>query len=199
MGLKENVDALKQELSTEEQFLESVIKAEGFFKKYKKALIAAAVILVAGVVIYLAADYIKNRDLIQANQALAALEKNPADTKAQKLLEEKNQALYEMYLFSVAAKSGKADALTKLAQREKDPVLRDLAEYQSASLKEDAKGLDAYSQKQEALLKEVAILDEAFLLFSEGKNDEARKRLGLIPLTSQLQGVAQSFTHYQTR
>ncbi len=196
MGLKENVDALKQELSTEEQFLESVIKAEGFFKKYKKALIAAAVILVAGVVIYLAADYIKNRDLIQANQALAALEKNPADTKAQKLLEEKNQALYEMYLFSVAAKSGKADALTKLAQREKDPVLRDLAEYQSASLKEDVKGLDAYSQKQEALLKEVAVLDEAFLLFSEGKNDEARKRLGLIPLTSQLQGVAQSFTHY---
>ena len=196
MGLKENVDALKQELSTEEQFLESVIKAEGFFKKYKKALIAAATVIVVALLIYLSVDYIKNRNLVQANQALAVLEKNPSDANALKTLKEKDEALYEMFQFSVAAGSGKADQLAKVAQTSKDPILRDLAEYQSASLKEDAKGLESYSQKQEALLREVALLDEAFLLFSEGKNDAARKRLEMIPLTSQLQGIVQSFAHY---
>ncbi len=196
MGLKENVDALKQELSTEEQFLESVIKAEGFFKKYKKLLIAAAAILIAAILIYLSVDYIKNRDLVQANQALAALQQNPGDAKALKQLREKNEALYELFQFSVAAKSGKAEQLADLAGKSKDSVLSDLAEYQSASLKEDTKGLDSYSERQEALLREIAVLDEAFLLFNEGKNDEARKRLAMIPVTSQLQGVVQSFTHY---
>lgn len=196
LGLKENVDALKQELSTEEQFLESVIKAEGFFKKYKTALIAALVTVVAAIVIYLAIDYIHNRDLAQSNQALAALLQNPADEKALKLLREKNEALYEVYRFSVAAGSMKAEQLAELAGKSKDPVLRDLATYQANVLKESAEGLDAYSRKQDALLKEVAILDEAYLFFSQGKNDEARKRLAQIPLTSQLQGIVQSFAHY---
>ncbi len=197
MGLKENVEALKQELSTEEQFLESVIKAEGFFKKYKKLLIGGAVVLVTGVVAYLTLDYIKNRDLVLANQALATLQKSPDNPEALKTLQNKNEALYELFRFHQAIDSAKEAQIDAMAKEAKDSVLRDLASYQSASLQEDMPKLDAYAQRQDALLKELAILDEAFLLFSNGKSDEARAKLAQIPLTSQLYGIVQSFSHYQ--
>ncbi|WNY98242.1 hypothetical protein SUSP_000660 [Sulfurospirillum sp. 'SP'] len=36
MGLKENIKAVKEEISTEEQFLEGMIKSERFFNRNKK-------------------------------------------------------------------------------------------------------------------------------------------------------------------
>ncbi len=196
LGLKENVEALKQELSAEEQFLESVIKAEGFFKKYKKLLIAGALLLVTTIVVYLTMDYIKKRDLVLANEALATLEKNPNNPEALKMLENKDPALYELFRFHVAAESGKTAKLDIAAKESRDPVLKDLATYQAASLKAEHERLAAYAQKQEALLKELAILDDAFLLFSEGKSDEAKTKLAQIPVTSPLYAIVQRYAHY---
>lgn len=197
MGLKENVEAIKNELSAEEQFLESVIKAEGFFKKYKKVLIAAAVVAVVGTITYLTVDYLKNRDLLLANQALASLEKNPDDAAARKVLQAKNPALYEMFIFHRAVESGEAAKIEAASKSVKDPVLKDMGTYQSAALNEDEKALHQYSQKQDALLRELAILDDAFLLFESGQTAEAKKRLAQIPMTSQLYTIVQSFSHYQ--
>jgi len=36
LSLKENIEAIKEELTVEEKFLESVIKTESFYKKNKK-------------------------------------------------------------------------------------------------------------------------------------------------------------------
>lgn len=197
MGLKENVEAIKNELSAEEQFLESVIKAEGFFKKYKKVLIAVAVVAVVGTITYLTVDYLKNRDLLLANQALATLEKNPDDAAARKVLQAKNPTLYEMFIFHRAVESGEAAKIEATSKSVKDPVLKDMGTYQSAALNEDEKALHQYSQKQDALLRELAILDDAFLLFESGQTAEAKKRLAQIPMTSQLYTIVQSFSHYQ--
>ena len=197
LGLKENVEALKQELSTEEQFLESVIKAEGFFKKYKKLLIGAAIAVVLAVAAYLTMDYIKNRDLQMANKALAVLQQNPEDQKALAQLKDKNPSLYALFAFSQAVKSGDAQKITEVQKTLKDPVLKDLASFQSASLTENAQQLGAYGQKQEALLKELAILDEAFLLFQKGENEKAREVLKKISPTSGLFQIVQNFMHYQ--
>ncbi|RUM68483.1 MAG: hypothetical protein DSZ05_01005 [Sulfurospirillum sp.] len=197
MGLKENVEAIKQELSTEEQFLESVIKAEGFFKKYKKLLIALGTLLVVGFLAYAAMEYIKNRDLQQANQALALLQSNPEDQAALDTLKSKKPELYELYIFSQAVKSSDVAKLQKVEKELKDPVLKDLATFQSAALSQDSEGLQGYAEKQGAMLREVSILDDAFLLFEEGKNKEAREMLKQIPVTSSLYQVVQNFMHYQ--
>ncbi len=196
MGLKENVEAIKKELSAEEQFLESVIKAEGFFKKYKKHLIAAASIIVLAIGVYLINDFIKNRDLRLSNEAFLTLQKEPSNKEALGVLQSKNPALFTLYKFSQAIKTGKTDEIEKLKNEIKEPILRDLSLYQSGSLSEDVKTLRGYTQKQNALLRELAILDEAFLLFEEGKSDDARASLQKIPVTSSLYSLAQSFSHY---
>ena len=197
MGLKENVEAIKQELSTEEQFLESVIKAEGFFKKYKKLLIALTAVIVVAALAYGVTDYIKNKNLREANEALAALQANPKDSAALDTLKSKNPALYALFSFSQAVKSNDVKKLEEIEKSLKDPVLKDLAAFQSASLKEDEKALTAYAQKQDAMLREIAVLDDAFLLFQQGKSKEAREMLNQIPVTSTLYQVVQSFMHYQ--
>ncbi len=197
MGLKENVEAIKKELSAEEQFLESVIKAEGFFKKYKKALIAVGVAVVLAVSFYLISDFIKNRDLRLSNEAFLALQKNPADKDALKILESKNPKLFTLFNFSQAVKGNDPKKIEAVKTKMKEPLLEDLALYQSSALSEDLSSLKSYAQKQNALLKELAVLDEAFLLFEKGKSDEARALLQKIPVTSPLYQLAQSFSHYQ--
>ena len=44
MAIKDDIDSIKEELNTQEQFLENIIKSERFFKKYKKIIIAVAVL-----------------------------------------------------------------------------------------------------------------------------------------------------------
>jgi hypothetical protein len=48
LSLKENIQAVKDELNSEEKFFENAIRTERFVKKYQKPLIAAVVALVIG-------------------------------------------------------------------------------------------------------------------------------------------------------
>ena len=46
MSIKENVDYVKTGLSSEEKFLESFVKGERFFKKYKTLIFAFVIIII---------------------------------------------------------------------------------------------------------------------------------------------------------
>ena len=48
MAIKDDIDSIKEELNTQEQFLENIIKSERFFKKYKKIIIGAVVLGIVG-------------------------------------------------------------------------------------------------------------------------------------------------------
>ncbi|MBF0984133.1 MAG: hypothetical protein HXK63_03205, partial [Campylobacter sp.] len=54
MALKDDIESVKKEIGTEEQFLESVIKSEIFVRRYKKPLIFLAAILIVVFVGYYA-------------------------------------------------------------------------------------------------------------------------------------------------
>ena len=58
MSLKENLQAVKNSLSTEEQMIEGFIKGERFIKKYKFVFVAVVVLLVAYLVYYYTSDTI---------------------------------------------------------------------------------------------------------------------------------------------
>jgi predicted negative regulator of RcsB-dependent stress response len=190
MGLKENIDAVKKELSTEEQFLESVIKAEGFWKKYKKLIISLISLLIIAVLAYTLYKSIQEKNLIAANEAYATLQADPNDTQALATLESKNPKLYELFLFSKQIKNMDKPLDAKVV----DPILKDLLEYQKASISKD--GLKAYSQKQNSLLKEFALLQEVYLLFKDGKSKEAKAILDQVSENSPLAQMAQSLKHY---
>ncbi|NPA81167.1 MAG: tetratricopeptide repeat protein [Epsilonproteobacteria bacterium] len=196
MSLKENVQAIKEELTAEEQFLESAIKSERFLKKYKKPIIAIFSLLVIAFVSYNVYEYIKESNLKAANEAYLTLLKNPNDSKALETLKSKNPNLYMAFLFKEAVDKNSIEAFEKILNALKDPFLKNLALYQIAALKEDKKALENYALSEGAVLKDFAFLDEAYLLLKEGKIKEGKEKLKQIPLTSPLQGLVKNLNHY---
>ena len=194
MGLKENVEAVKKELSTEEQFLGSIIKAEGFLKKYKKLLIALAVFLIVASLAYTFYKSNQEKNFIASNEAYSKLLENPADSEAQELLKSKNPKLYQLFLFTNEIKSSDLAKLDTLNSKIQDPILKDLLAYQKASL--SGEHLALYTTKQNALLKDSAKIQEAYLLLKDGKTKRAADILTQISDDSPLKQMAQSLKHY---
>ena len=190
MSLKENVNAIKEELSAEEQFLESVIKAEGFWKKYKKLLITLVVVLVLGLLTKVVMDYIKGSNIESSNKAYNALLKDSGDTAALTTLKESNPKLYEMYLFKTSMESKDVAVLEKNKASVTDPILQNLLTYQISSLNEKVTALDA------GVAKEFALLQEGYLLLKENKIKEAGAKFDQIPADSTLRSTVENLKHY---
>ena len=190
MSLKENVKAIKEELSTEEQFLESVIKAEGFWKKYKTPLILLSTAVVVGFLAKAVMGYLHESNIEASNEAYSALLKDSADTSALATLKSKNPKLYEMFLFKDSMKNQDPAVLAKSASAIQDPVLKKLLQYQVASLNKKVTASDA------GIATEFALLQEGYLLLKENKIKEARAKLAKIPKNSALSSVVASLNHY---
>ena len=197
MSIKEDLKAVKEELNTEEQFLEGLIRAERFYKKYKKPIITVAVIAVIAFVSFSIKTYIDESNLKAANEAYLKLIKNPNDTDAAKILKDKNINLYYAYRLQVASKKNDTDIFKEVKDNAKDKYLSDLASYQLASLSKKSDKLNGYIDNSKAgLLKNFALLEDAYLLLKEKKKVQAKIKLSSIEVDSPLKNIAKNLEHY---
>ncbi len=197
MSIKEDLKAVKEELNTEEQFLEGLIRAERFYKKYKKPIITVAVIAVIAFVSFSIKTYIDESNLKAANEAYLKLIKNPNDTDAAKILKDKNINLYYAYRLQVASKKNDTDIFKEVKDNAKDKYLSDLASYQLASLSKKSDKLNGYIDNSKAgLLKNFALLEDAYLLLKEKKKEQAKIKLSSIEVDSPLKNIAKNLEHY---
>ncbi len=195
MSIKEQIDYAKDELTQDEKLLAGLIKIERFYKKNRVAIIALAVILLFGAVGYMGMEYYKNKRLEAANRALLTLSKSPDDASALKLLKENDPQLAELFELKKAVGSGDIKSLESLSGSE-DAVVSDLAAYHLGAWKRDAEKLKGYRMRSEALLRDFALFDEAYLLMKEGRIEEGAQRLSMIESDSPLKAVAQMLEHY---
>ena len=191
MSLKDNVNAMKEELSAEEQFLESVIKAEGFWKKYKTLIISVATIVILALLAKVGMEYMHQKDITESNLAYNALLKDSGDTNALNSLKKSNPKLYELYLFSNSTKANDAGSLEKIATEVNDPIMKELLSYQIASLKETPAPVDT------TVAKEFSLLQKAYLLLKSGKIKEGDALLEQIPTNSSLRELVTTLKHYR--
>ena len=195
MSLKENLDMVKDELNSEEKFFEKAVVTERFVKKYKKPLIGvvvAIVLVVAGNLAYQANE--ENR-IVSANETLAKLQKNPNDTVALAKLESLSPSLHDVWLYSQAIANENVTELEKL-KNSKALIINDTSDYEAAELKNNITALDAYSEKQNAIYKELAVVMSAVLLMNDGKIADAHQKLSMITEGSALSPVAKALMHY---
>jgi len=190
LGLQENIKAVKDEISTEEQFLEGMIKSERFFNRNKKYIIAALVLLVVAAGGYAIKDVMAEARLKASNVAYQALLNDANNTAARETLQAKNPKLYTMYLFETALAKGDVDALKSVSLSKEDPILADLATYQLSQLDENA------TAKGE-LLSGLVMLQEGYELLKEKKVEEARLKFAQIDANSPLKQIAKNLEHYQ--
>lgn len=190
MGLKENIKAVKEEISTEEQFLEGMIKSERFFNRNKKYIISALVLLALGAGGYAINDVIASQRLKVSNAAYQALLKDANNSAALETLKAKNPKLYAMYTFETALAKGDIEALTQVSLSKDNPILADLATYQLSQL-------DANKAPKGELLSGMVLLQEGYELLKEKKVEEARLKFAQIETNSPLKQIAKNLEHYQ--
>lgn len=190
MGLKENIKAVKEEISTEEQFLEGMIKSERFFNRNKKYIISALVLLALGAGGYAINDVMSSQRLKVSNAAYQALLKDANNTAALETLKAKNPKLYAMYTFETALAKGDIEALTQVSLSKDNPILADLATYQLSQL-------DANKAPKGELLSGMVLLQEGYELLKEKKVEEARLKFAQIETNSPLKQIAKNLEHYQ--
>ena len=100
-----------------------------------------------------------------------------------------NGKLYEVALFLQGKNENKAVDINI-------PVLKELAEYQVALSNKNVDELSNLSMQGDFLLKEFALFNKALLLSNEGKYEDAKTVLKLIPQTSKAFELANLLNHY---
>lgn len=186
---------VKEELNQEEKFFESAVRTERFVKKYKMPLIStvvAVIILLVGNSVY---NINLSNKISKSNAAYLTLVNSPDDIEASKVLAENNPELYEAWQLKMALETADEKKLESLKASSSD-VVADLASYEVAALKKDKAALNEYALNQDAILKDMAILNEAVLLMKEGKTAEAKERLKLIDEDSSFKKMVTLLQHY---
>ncbi len=195
MSLKDNVEAIKEELSAEEKFLESAIKTERFFTKYKKYIITIGVVIVLFAFGKLGYDIKEQSRIEKANTALDTLMKNPNDKQALKTLKDSSEKLYMLYVYYKALNDNDTDKLEEISKK-KLQVVSDLSSYEVASRTSSASKLDSYALKPEAMYKDLAIFESAYIDLKRGDVKKCKQKLSKISDASSLKKFAQVLNHY---
>jgi hypothetical protein len=183
---------VKEELNQEEKFFEKAVVTERFIKKYKNMIIGAVGVIILGVGANIIYTINNENRIISANEALSSLMQNSTDIKAKEELKKLSPSLYDAWLYSNAIANKDMKALSEL-KNSKTLIISDLAQYESAN---DIKSLESYSLKQDAIYKDLAVIQSAVLLMDKNKTDEAHEKLKQISADSSLNNVSNALSHY---
>lgn len=187
MSIKDDINYVKEELSADEKVLESALKIETLYKKYKFILwgtIGAGIIAFASSAIM---ENIADSKLQSANDALITLQSDANNSQALSVLKENNPKLFELYNYSLAVKTKDSSTL-QLLSKSKNPIVADLSQYHSKVL------TNTYSDSK--YYKDLSLVESAYSDIKEGKTKEAREKLEMVDARSSLASVAQLLNHY---
>lgn len=185
---------IKDELSYQEKLLESTIKLETFFKKYKKLVIAVATIAILSTIGYVVYEYLKEQKLINSNRAYLTLMSDFENKEAIEILKADNPKLYNLFLFQKAVRDSDEALLGDISNKN-STIISNLSLYYLANLKNSKDFIVKY-QSKDALLKEFALLEEAYLSIKSKDFNNAKLKLSLISSESPIATVASSLEHF---
>lgn len=188
MGLKDNLKAVKNELNTEERFIENFIKGERFIRKYKFYISAVVIILVAWFAGNFIISKINNYKTKEANEIYANLIQDPSNKNLLEQLKNKNTNLYTIFLL----KENINDLNNTAFQNELKQI------YNNAQTNTLLKNIIALSLGDKSIfLKNYDKLLEAYKLLEQNKIEEANVLLSQIKENSSLNQIAKNLKHYQ--
>ncbi|EAK7171549.1 hypothetical protein CS794_00670 [Campylobacter jejuni] len=188
MGLKDNLKAVKNELNTEEQFIQNFIKGERFIRKYKFYISAVVIILVAWFAGNFIISKINDYKTKEANEIYANLIQDPSNKNLLEQLKNKNTNLYAIFLL----KENINDFNNTTLQNELKQI------YNNAQTNTLLKNIIALSLGDKSIfLKNYDKLLEAYKLLEQNKIEEANVLLSQIKENSSLNQIAKNLKHYQ--
>ena len=195
MSIKNDIEMVKEELNSEEKFFEKAVITEKFVKKYKNLMIGAVVALVIVVGANIAYDINKQNQITQANDALLILSKDSTNSEVLLTIKDISPELYDVWIYSNAV--AKKDMATIKELRNSSAVMiGDLAKYEMAQDAKDAESLDSYASEQDAVYRDLALVQSAIILMNNSQIEKAHEELAKISAQSSLSKIAAALLHY---
>ncbi len=182
VAIKENIDYIKDNLSSEEQFLQGAIRSEQFLRRHKKLFIIASIALIVVLGAWAATTAIQTYNKNNANAAYNALLADSGDTSAKQNLIAKSPSLFALF----ALQSKDQNLIKEALSLPIDPLLKSVLELAQSNGSSSGDGL---------LVGYSALMAGYKLLQSDPA--AARAEFSKIPATSPLAPIAQSLAHYQ--
>jgi len=192
LAIKDDISAIKEELNAEEQFLESMIRGERFFKKYKILIISFVTVIVVGTIGYNINNYLIKQNLIKTNEAYNNLLQNPKNEESLAILKAKNPKL--LAILEIKKEMNKNQKVTTVID---DEILNSLKTYYNASKSGKIEALAEYQNSENALLKDFATLQEGYLFLKQKNKETANIKFSQIPLNSSLINIVTALKHYK--
>lgn len=189
MSIKNDFQAIREEISSDEKMLTGVFRIESFIRKYKFLLIALVVAFIAWLGYIWAGDYFKEQKAIASTKLMEQIKANPEDSQAWNALKEKNYELYEMMKFSTALNQNDIDTLKSFGAS-KNLFISHYANYEVATLQKD------FSNSNFGDFTPLALLQEGFLAIQAKNRALALQKLGEIGNDSDLRDFANRIGHY---
>lgn len=190
MSIKNNFQAIKEEISSDEKMLEGVFRIESFIRKYKILFISLAIALIAWIAYIWMGDYFKEQKAIASTKLMEQIQANPQDTQAWAKLKDENYALYEMLKFSSAISQNNVKELEGFT-KSSNTFIAHYAYYEVATLKK------SFVSSNFGDFAPLALLQEGFLALQEKNRSLALQKLGEIGNDSDLKEFANRIGHYE--
>ncbi|MCK9454108.1 MAG: hypothetical protein WCY51_01465 [Sulfurimonas sp.] len=192
MSLKDNMKMVKEELNSEEKFFEKAVMTEKFVKKYKNVMIASVAIIILIVGANIAYDMNQESKISAANNALLKLQTDPEDSASLLELKMVSPNLHDVWLYSQALANDDLETMKSL-KNSKALIVSDLAKYETAT---NPASLEEYASKQDAIYRDLALVQSAVILLNENKIDKARAALSKVSKESSLNELVAVLMHY---
>jgi len=186
---------VREKLNSEEKFFEKAVITERFVKKYKKFLIGGLVAIVVVVAANIAYDINKESKIKEVNRALAILGEDAENSEALNTIKNSSPALYDAWIYSNAVAKKDMQSMKKLTSSS-SIMVADLASYEVAQESKDAKLLDDYASRKDAVYKDLALVQSAIIYMSNSEIQKAHERLARISSESSLKNIANALMHY---
>lgn len=186
MSIKENLDYIKEEMSTEEKFFESFFKLEKVWKKYKIVIIGGAALVILGFGGTNINEYLQTQTKIKANIAFNTLLENPQDASAAAVLKDANPKLFAI----LNHLTSKKNIVTNVQ------FIDEISAFNQALNKNDIDKLNKTLLGSRFLLKEYAMFQKALMQTLNKQYTDAKETLKLIPATSTTAQLANKLNHY---
>ncbi len=186
MSIKEHVNFLKEEISTEEKFFEGFFKLEKVWEKYKLVIIGGAALTIVAFAGININKYLETQNKIKANTAFNILLENPQDSTASAILKDTNPKLLTI-ANHLASKQNTAVNLK---------FIDEISSFNMAIDQNDLEKLNKTILNSKFLLKEYAIFQKALMQTLNLKYTDAKETLKLIPANSPVLKLSNKLNHY---
>lgn len=195
LSIKENVEAIKDGLSSEEKIFATVVNLEKYYKKYKLIIWATVIAVVAYFIVSAVNASNEEERIEKANIAFTTLSQKGDNPEVLAVLKKNSKALYDLYRFHEAMKHADVQTLKSL-RSSKAFAIADMAKYQYAMLSGDNKALLNYINGGAIYFKDIAILNAASTYIKQSKIKEAKKLLNKIDARSPFFEQAEMLMHF---